>query len=171
MLPATSRKRRSRIAQEITDKITEFDLPEDELIEVLVLALKKLNVLDKLSFTQKPCKSGRKLTPFIVRKTVWDFWHDNSHETTNTHQVAKIRINQKPHIQNGLDYISSVTVVKMRNRDFLQALWKTVTYTYVSLYNKYCKENPEFPISWGTFLALKPFYVRHISQKDLDVLL
>ena len=169
ILAATCRKRRSRIALDITKKITEFDLPEDELIEVLALSLKKLNVLDKFSFTRKPSKSGRKLTPFIARKTVWDFWHENSQETTNTHQVAKMRINQKPQIQNGLDFISSVTMVKMRNRDFFQALWKTVTNTYVSLYLKYCKEHPEFPISWGTFLALKPFYVRHTSQKDLEM--
>ena len=41
--------------------------------------------------------------------------------------------------------------------------------TYKSLYAKYCQENPESKVSWGTFFALKPFYVQHASDKDLEM--
>ena len=37
------------------------------------------------------------------------------------------------------------------------------------LYLKYCKENPNLTVSWGTFLAVKPFYVRHTDMKDLEM--
>ena len=37
------------------------------------------------------------------------------------------------------------------------------------LYVRYIKSHPESVVSWGTFLALRPFYVRTATAKDLEV--
>ena len=36
------------------------------------------------------------------------------------------------------------------------------------LYKKYCIENADH-VSWGSFLNLRPFYVRHASLKDMEM--
>lgn len=102
MTPST-RKGKSRIAEDFVKLIFEFELPQDDLVDVLTLSLKKLNVLDQVSFTHKPTKSGRKLTPFSFRKKMWDFWHENSQESTNTRDISKMRVTEKPQIQNELN--------------------------------------------------------------------
>ena len=100
---------------------------------------------------------------------MWDFWHQNSVETTITSQLHKIRISEIPHIQKGLEYIDTVTKVKQQNRDYYQNIHRTVQVTFKSLHLKYCNQNPNFPVSWGTFSSLKPFYVEHTSQKDIEM--
>ena len=57
-----------------------------------------------MKFQRKPTKSGRLLTSLITRQLVWDFWHANSQEWTNTTEVAKLRVLDKSRIQSGLDY-------------------------------------------------------------------
>ena len=43
------------------------------------------------------------------------------------------------------------------------------TLTIKQLYQHYLKENPTKAVSLGNFLALKPFYVRSATSKDIDV--
>ena len=114
-------------------------------------------------------KAAQKSTPLITREKVWNFWHENSQESANTSQVVKIPVDGKLCMQDCLDFVSTVTVVKQRNRDYYQSIWKTVTVPFKSLYFKYCKENLDFVVSYGTFFSIKPFYVCSASSKDLKM--
>lgn len=44
---------------------------------------------------------------------------------------------------------------------------KTVMKPYYELHTAFIKDNPSSAISYGKFVSLKPFYVRHTSTKDL----
>ena len=49
-------------------------------MEVLSLALKKLNLLDRLIFIKKPTKAGRKMIAHEISRKLWHFgiqtaWH------------------------------------------------------------------------------------------------
>ena len=46
-----------------------------------------------------------------VRKKMWDFWHEQSQESTNTKNLVSIKISEKPKIQEGLTFVSTVTFV------------------------------------------------------------
>ena len=136
----------------------------------MTLALKQLGLYDQVRFLHKPSKAGRKLTDLITRQAIWKFWHDNSIESTNTKQIAKLRVTEKPHIQTNLEFVSTVTTVRQRNRLFYQSIHKIVEVPFKELFVKYIKENSESDhVSWGTFIALKPFYVRHTSSKDMEM--
>ena len=60
-----SRKRKSRTASEIHDFINLCQLMDDDNVEVLSLALKKIN-LDRWTFIKKPTKAGRKMIPHEI---------------------------------------------------------------------------------------------------------
>lgn len=38
-----------------------------------------------------------------------------------------------------------------------------------SLYLKYIRKNSAYPVSYGSFHALKPFYIRHATLKDIEM--
>ena len=63
--------------------------------------------------------------------------------------------------------MDSVKCVTKRNCQFFQAIWEATVLSCVELYKKFCTENPTACVSYGTFFARKPFYVRHASKKDL----
>ena len=168
-LMPTSRQRKSRLASAVTKVIKEFEISKDDQVDVITLALKQLGILDRIQFFKKSRK-GRSVTPFHVREAIWIFWHENSKESTNTNQIAKLRVNNKSHIQSGLEFVSTITLIKQRNRDFFQNIYKTVNIPFKELYIKYIQENPDnLHVSWGTFFALKPFYVRHVTSKDIEM--
>ena len=60
LMSPKSRKRKSRIANEICDFINLYQLMDDDNVEVLSLALKKLNLLDRLTLIKKTYKSRKK---------------------------------------------------------------------------------------------------------------
>ena len=66
MTPNT-RKRKSRISEDLACYISELDLSKEDQVDVISL------LMDKINFTRKPTKSGRKLTPLHFRKAAWDF--------------------------------------------------------------------------------------------------
>ena len=37
------------------------------------------------------------------------------------------------------------------------------------MYQKFLISNPNFSISWGFFLSLRPFYIRHSTLKDMEM--
>ena len=45
---------------------------------------------------------------------------------------------------------------------------QVVEKTFKEIYAKYLSE-PSEPVSYGSFVALKPFYVRHTTQKDIEM--
>lgn len=168
MSPNT-RKRKSLISRRITDTVTEQGLSMEDQVEVLTLTMKQLGIYDQFNFQRKPTKAGRRLTPFDTRKCVWDFWHENSVPSTNTTSLAKLRHTDKSHVQTGLEFMSSVSIVRQRNRLFYQSICKTVQNTYKELYIKYLNSNEEHRVSWGTFLALKPFYIKPNTLKEIEM--
>jgi len=167
MTPNT-RKRKSRLAEDIVEFIESLDLNSEDQLDVLTLSLQKLNILDVIKFTQKPSRKGRKLTTSETRKTVWDFWHSNSTQSTNLSRPAKLKVTDKPKIQFELDFVGTVTIIKQRQREFYQNRCILIL-TIKELYLKYLQSLPDNAVSLGTFLALKPFYIRAASTKDIKM--
>lgn len=68
----------------------------DEQVELLTLAIKQIEVLDRFQFCRRPAKAGQKL--------MWPDWKygiygmKNCQELTNTAQVAKTCVHDKPRI-------------------------------------------------------------------------
>ena len=81
------------------------------------------------------------------------------HGSTLTSKPAKLRVSNREKIQNGLEFIDTISIVQQRNRNFLLSQWFIINVTIKELFLKYIKSNPEVPVSLGTFLAVKPFYV------------
>jgi len=79
-----------------------------------------------------------------------------------------LRIDDKPRVQEGLKFVETTQQVLIRNRPFFQSIHFTITETMKKLYQNFLLENPEHTISYGTFLALKPVYVRAAGAKDLE---
>ena len=129
MTPNT-RKRKSRIANDLAEFIEQLNLSDEDQVDVITLSLKKLNLLDVLQFQRKPTKAGRKVTPMTVRKSVWEFWHGNSTASTITSRPAKIRVTDKRKIQAGLNFVDTATIIQQRNINFYESHWYIVNVTY-----------------------------------------
>ena len=52
---------------------------------------------------------------------------------------------------------------------FMESIWHIVNETFKRLYLKYLSEKPDSPVSYGTFLKLKPFYVRSVTTKYVEI--
>ena len=84
---------------------------------------------------------------------------------TNASQPAKLKVGDKPKIQEGLEFISSVSVMENKYYiQFYQNTWQTLNKTYKQLYVDFICENPDHVVGYGTFLALKPFYIRPVKN-------
>ena len=84
-----------------------YHLPEDDQVAVMALALTQLGLYDQVRFLHKLTKAGCKLTNLLMQQAIWKFWHYNSVESTNTKQIAKLRVTDKPHIQTNLESVST----------------------------------------------------------------
>jgi len=146
-----------------------WQLNTEDTIEVLTLSLKKLNLLSAITGSSAQQK-GRKLTPFATRLAVWKYKvYKVCMASTLTSRPAKQRLSLKPKIQIGLDYHDVAVPIIQRNRMFIESNWYIATEPYKALYSKYISENPDFKVSYGTFLALKPFYMRSVTTKDVEM--
>ena len=56
-----------------------------------------------------------------------------------------------------------------RKHQFCQSHWFITNHTCKELFINNLNENKDSPVSLGTFLALKPFYVRPPSDKDKEI--
>ena len=119
MTPNT-RKRKSRISEDLACYISELDLSKEDQVDVISLSLKKLGLMDKINFTRKPTKSGQKLTPLHFRKAAWDFWHAKSTASTLTSRPAKLKQQTNPEYKLALTLslllISSAREIKVSTR-------------------------------------------------------
>ena len=87
-----------------------------------------------------------------------------------TQNIAILRVTDKPCIQTNLEFVSTVTTIRQQNHLFHQSTYKIVEIPLKELFVKYIKENSESDhVSWRTFIALKPFYVRRASSKDMEM--
>ena len=168
---AARRKLRSRVAHKVADLIkdSKFQSSDDEL-DSMILSLKKLDLIEKmkerLNDHKVDSKGGRKRTPFQTCNGIWKFWHRNATTSTITSRPAKLRIGNRPKLQNGLPFIDTVEFKKVRNVDHFQSQWLILNKTYRDLYNEYVKSNQY--VSYETFLTLKPFYIRPATTKDFE---
>ena len=139
-------------------------------MEVLTLSLKQLAIYDQIKFTRKPPKAGRLLTLMEIRQNVWNYWHSNSQESTNTTNLARLHVTDKSHIQSGLEFVPTVSVTRPRNRLFYQSIRKTVQVTYKELYVEYIHNHEEqHHASWGIFLSLRPYSIKPNTSKEIEI--
>ena len=91
------------MVKEIADKVNSMNLSGPDQVDVIMLALKQLNVIDQIRFLQKANK--KKGCTYLTNKqqqTVWESLHQHSIVSTNTNQIAKLRVTDKSSIQAGL---------------------------------------------------------------------
>ena len=71
-----TRKRKSQIAQDITDFICKLELTTtEEIVEVSTLSVKQLGLFDLFQFLRKSTKAGRKMITYATRQALWNCWH------------------------------------------------------------------------------------------------
>ena len=78
----------------------------DDDDDVLSLALKTLNLLDRLTFINKPTKAGRKMISHEIRSKICQFLHKNSMASTLTSKPVKLKVSNRKKIENGLEFVS-----------------------------------------------------------------
>ena len=141
-LTPNTRKRKSRLADDLASQIEKLNtLNAENHIDVIKLSLQKLSILDKIQYVCKPNKAGRKLTSLPTRRAVWKFWHDQYTQSTLTSCPAKLNGSDKPKIQNNLEYIDTVTIIKQRNCTFFQNHWLITSLTMRQLFQNYLSQN------------------------------
>ena len=91
-------------------------------------------MLDRFKFLRKPARKGRSLPPRATRVAVWEFQHEYCFESTNNTQLAKLRVTNRNKIQTNLEFSPSVTIVKQRNKQFYQSIWKIAEKPYKVFY-------------------------------------
>ena len=129
------------------------------------LTLRYLKLSKK--FPQVKVYVGR--VPYDTRNCVWVFWHTVSQESTITTALARLRETERHGCQADLQFAPGVKTVTKRNRNFFISIWKTYTVPVIELHKKYCTKNPAHVVSIGMFLNLRPFYVRNVSLKDMEM--
>ena len=167
MTPNT-RQRKSRLVKEQTDLIQSWNLMyKEDIVQVLIKTAKTLNMyrnlenaVNGLSNDNLRNSGGRPLTPFRIRKHIWDYYHANSTPSTLTSRPASLRVSERGKIQMGLDFVDTKVIVSKRNVDFYENNWMMLHKTYLELYLSYISEYPMNRVSKGTFFALRPFFIR-----------
>ena len=108
-------------------------------------------------------------TQYGMRLIVWEFWHQVSDESTMTTVLVRLRVSEQPACQNDLEYSSTVRIVTKRNTEFNQSIWKTYWVPIVILHKKFHQDHAANIVSMGLFLNLRPFYIRNLSLKDIEM--
>ena len=112
---------------------------------------------------------GRNILPLAVRQSVWDSWHEMSSASTLTSRPAKLKVNDRAKVQVGLKFADSVHIIRQHGRRFYESNWDIIDITYREMFKKYSEtRSDDFLLSFGTFFALNPFYVRSATDNDLE---
>ena len=168
-----ARQRKARLSNKVVDDIYKNigKLPLEEQESVLEAALKKLHLYDHINKQKIKNKrvTGRQMTSLEIRKKVWTFWHNRATPSTITSQPSKLRVDDKPKIQTNLDFVDTCSVITQRNCFFYESNWFVVQETLHNLYNEYINNFSDQHVSFGTFYSLKPFYIRHVTEKDIEM--
>lgn len=159
------KKKKSCAIESIANSVAELCETENyKLTDVLRGIVRHLKLEDFVKFEPDDQIPKRKEEESVLE--VWKYWHEVSTLSTNTNDVATIRVEQKPCAQLGLSYDNEVTQIDIRGISHFRHTWKTVVKSYYELYTSF-EETHTCKISYGQFFSLKPFYVRHASTKDL----
>ena len=168
LMSPNTRKRNSRLAEDVINFIKDSLISKNDELDVVTLAMKRLGLFYQICLVSKPSKSGRKLTPLATRQLVWTFWNKNRIPSTISSRPAKMYTNKSPKIQTGLDFVDTIRIIKQRNRTYESQCF-VINETLKVLHHKFVQLNPETVVSYGSFLALKPFYVRSATTKDVEM--
>ena len=68
------------------------------------------------------------MIPHEIRRKIWHFWHANSMASTLTSKPAKLRVPNRKKIQNGPDFVDTVSIVQHRNRNFFLSQWFIINF-------------------------------------------
>ena len=168
-----SRTRKFRIIKKTTSMIKtalekENLVSEDEMA-ILVSISDRLEILQhKVKINEKETR-GRKQCSLEIRQKAWDFWHSKSSVSTITLRPAKL--NSVPLIQKDLTFNDNVKEVRnKRNITLYESPWFIPKQITRELHQEF-NATHDLTLSGGTFLALKPFYVRAPSAKDMEMCL
>ena len=171
MTPNT-RQRKCRIVKNIMNTVHAEGVDSmsiDDRVEVVSSVLDKLGLHRNFQIPRKPTKAGRKLTSLETRQKVWQFWHDNSTQSTLSSKPARLPVQDKPKIQTSLQFKDCVLQKSKRGISSLVTTWQTTERSYNELLTIYNLANPTNTVSYGTFFALKPFYVRGVTPADIEM--
>ena len=171
------RTRQWRLKKDLTDALSNADLDDTDKISAIVNAVSTLSLKEKLkeilniaSLNRKKC--GGKLTPLVTRILVWEQWHSSSITSTITNMPAQLKVSCKPKIQCHLAFHSIVKLTKnKRNIELYQNVWMVTTKTFGELHKEYNTFYPNNNVAYGTFVALKPFYIRAADEKEIAMCL
>ena len=171
MSPNT-RQRKCRIVKKLMETVHSEGIDSmvvDDRVDILSCVLNKLGLNEKFLISQKPTKAGRKMTSMETRQRVWEFWHNNSTQSTLTSRPAKLPVRDKPKIQTSLTFKDCTVEKSKRGISSLVTTWQTTEKPYRELLTLYNLANPLNTVSYGTFFALKPFYVRGVTTDDMEI--
>ena len=101
------------MANEVSSYLKDLDLNDDDLVEILQLSIKQLGIYDKLKFDRKPTKTGRKSIVFDTQLAVWNYWHENATTSTLTSRPAKLKVDDRNKVQDGLHFITPVSIITL----------------------------------------------------------
>ena len=175
-LPITpnTRQKKSRSAGIVSEFLDDanFKSLNDEL-DVLLLVAKQcgLTPILKNYFIHRPTKNaGRKLTLLETRQKVWALYHAESSPSTITNRPAKLKLTNRSRIQSDLTFMDSVQITENKRKiKFYESIWMILNKTIRELLFEFNNSNPSHLVSWGTFLSLKPFYVRSATTGDIEM--
>ena len=109
------------------------------------------------------------MTDLLTRKNVWDFWHKTSTQSTLTSRPAKLKLSDKPKIQTHLQFCDAAIITNnRRGTKFYESPWMILEKPIREIYCQYIADAGS-KISYGTFIALKPFYVRGATHNDIEM--
>ena len=105
-----------------------------------------------------------------TRQVVWKFWHDKTTHSTLMSRPAMLKLTNKDKIQTSLNFASMVNIVlDKRGISFYENPWRITKTTVKALYTNFILNFPGHEVAYGTFLALKQFYVRGATNSDLEM--
>ena len=174
MLP-NQRALKSRWARKHSEFIKTMPIKDNkEILDVVILSLNRLRLTKtqiKEALIDKPpnIKCGRKLTPLDTRKQVWNYWHNKSTHSSLTSRPAELKIIDRRKIQSDLQLVDTTNIIVQRGKHYYEINWRMVNIPYKEMYHEYLASHSEEHVSYGSFIALKPFYVRSATQNDIEM--
>ena len=169
-----SRSRKFRYTKKFSDYIEstfkKANLNKEDEIVILTSLSERFGISNvDFKKTMREETRGRKQLPLETRQAIWEFWYNNSSTSTITSRPAKNRVDSIPKLQQGLQYHDGVKeVINKRNVEIFESPWMIVQETVRQLHKEFT-ETTEIPVSIGTFLALRPFYIRSPKMQDIEM--
>ena len=143
--------------------------------KIICMALKQMGIYDDVKNEMNSNKTtldsnvNEARLSIELRKKVWDFYHKEATCSTNTSRPAVLKVDARPPAQSHLEFHDKTVIVSKRNKSYWQSPWLIHEKTLRQLFSEFLSENQLSKLSWGSFLKLKPFYVREPSPKDVEM--